>query len=268
MGNDTTAPWRGAPRPRGGSPTVAEEVSGALRQEGDRPSHLCHRRRRLPDGGHQPRGDRPCGNAALGKLIVLWDDNNISIDGAGLAVGHHRPAHALQGGRLAGAVLRRARPRGTSDSAIERAKSSKKPTLIACKTHIGFGAPTQAGHGEGAWVAAGRRGNLQVREIYELAPRPLRHPFGHQRLVGGRRRAGCRCEGRMADAVRQYAGIAQARDRPGLPLARPRRSSPPPPLLFSPPGTVRAFKKEASESMPKVATRKASRKRAGRGSTR
>jgi transketolase len=54
---------------------------GALRQEAGRPLHLRDRRRRLPAGRHQPRGDRPRGPFEAGRLIVLWDDNEISIDG-------------------------------------------------------------------------------------------------------------------------------------------------------------------------------------------
>ena len=53
-------------------------------------------------------------------------------------------------------------------AAIARAQKSDKPTLIACKTTIGFGAPTKAGtakaHGEalGADEIAGRQGEARI----------------------------------------------------------------------------------------------------------
>ncbi len=47
-----------------------------------RPPHLCHRRRRLPDGrGSARRRFRWPVITGCAKLIVLWDDNHISIDG-------------------------------------------------------------------------------------------------------------------------------------------------------------------------------------------
>ncbi|MET4805335.1 transketolase [Limibacillus sp. MBR-115] len=84
------------------------------------------------------------GHLKLNKLIVLFDDNGISIDGpvtltdtvdqpkrfeaAGwntLSVDGHDPKAVAQ--------------------AIEQAKGSDLPTMIACRTTIGFGAPTKAG---------------------------------------------------------------------------------------------------------------------------
>ncbi|MGB6230851.1 MAG: transketolase [Litorimonas sp.] len=84
------------------------------------------------------------GHLKLSRLIVLWDDNNITIDGpvslsdstdqkkrfeaSGwdvIKVDGHNPAQV--------------------ENALVRAKDSAKPTLIACKTTIGKNAPTKAG---------------------------------------------------------------------------------------------------------------------------
>jgi transketolase len=48
-----------------------------------RPPHLGLLRRRLPDGRHQPRGLFAGRRTEPGKLVVLYDDNGISIDGDG-----------------------------------------------------------------------------------------------------------------------------------------------------------------------------------------
>ncbi|WP_428406887.1 transketolase [Hyphococcus sp.] len=84
------------------------------------------------------------GHLKLRKLIVLWDDNNISIDGP---VSLSDSTDQLT--RFAASGWATARVDGHDpeaiSAAIEAAKASDKPTLIACRTVIGYGAPTKAG---------------------------------------------------------------------------------------------------------------------------
>jgi len=92
------------------------------------------------------------GHLKLGKLIVLWDDNSISIDGAtSLSVSDNE----LKRFEASGWNTTRVDGHDTAAvaAAIDKAKNdSSRPWLIACKTMIGFGAPTKAGkssaHGE------------------------------------------------------------------------------------------------------------------------
>jgi len=92
------------------------------------------------------------GHLRLGKLILLYDDNRISIDGSTdltftedrgarfEALGWHIQ-HVKDGNDV-----------DEVDKAIQRAKNDKRPSLLLCKTHIGFGLPskqdTEKAHGE------------------------------------------------------------------------------------------------------------------------
>ncbi len=84
------------------------------------------------------------GHLKLSKLIVLWDDNGITIDGA---VSLSDSTNQLT--RFEASGWNVARVDGHDMSAVEAAilaaKSSDKPTLIACKTIIGRGANKKAG---------------------------------------------------------------------------------------------------------------------------
>jgi transketolase len=105
------------------------------------------------------------GHLKLNKLIVLWDDNEICIDGAtSLSTSDDQ----LERFRASGWKALRVDghdPEAIS-VAIAEAQNSDRPTLIACKTVIGFGAPTKAGsektHGSplGAEEIAGARAKL------------------------------------------------------------------------------------------------------------
>jgi transketolase len=92
------------------------------------------------------------GHLKLGKLIYLYDDNHISIDGStDIAFTEDRLARfdsygwhtqKVEGGNDVEAI----------DAAIRKAQQDPRPSLIACRTHIGFGLPTRQdtskAHGE------------------------------------------------------------------------------------------------------------------------
>jgi transketolase len=84
------------------------------------------------------------GHLGLAKLIVLFDDNHISIDGStALSVSDNQLARFTACGWDAAAVD--GHDAAAIAAAIETAKASPRPSLIACRTTIGYGAPTKAG---------------------------------------------------------------------------------------------------------------------------
>ncbi len=92
------------------------------------------------------------GHLSLGRLIYLYDDNHISIDGStDLSFTEDRAARFLAYGWQ---VLRVEDGNDVEaiDKAIQQAKLEPRPTLIMCRTVIGFGAPNRQGtskaHGE------------------------------------------------------------------------------------------------------------------------
>ncbi|MBH0239390.1 transketolase [Methylobrevis albus] len=125
------------------------------------------------------------GHLGLSKLVVIFDDNGITIDG------HTSVSTSIDHvARFEASGWRAERIDGHDPAAIaaalERAKTSKKPTLIAAKTVIGYGAPTKAGshavHGaplggteiEGAreklgWSYAPFEIPAEVRDAWRLA---------------------------------------------------------------------------------------------------
>ena len=84
------------------------------------------------------------GHLGLKKLVVLYDDNQISIDGpTNLTISEdvlaRFKASNWNAERIDGHEFSQIR------SALSKAKQSEKPTLIACRTIIGFGSPKKGG---------------------------------------------------------------------------------------------------------------------------
>jgi len=105
------------------------------------------------------------GHLKLSRLIVLFDDNGISIDGpTSLAVSDDQATRfSAYGWHVQSAD---GHDPDAVAAAIEAAQADPRPSLIACRTVIGFGAPTKAGsektHGAplGAEEVAGARDKL------------------------------------------------------------------------------------------------------------
>jgi len=84
------------------------------------------------------------GHLRLNKLIVLFDDNGISIDGP---LSLSDSVDQIKRFEAAGWIATRidGHDPNAIAAAIETAKTFDRPTLIACRTTIGFGAPSKAG---------------------------------------------------------------------------------------------------------------------------
>lgn len=127
------------------------------------------------------------GHLKLNKLTVLWDDNNISIDGS-----IELSDSTDQAMRFKACGWKVIKVDGHDPvkvaSALRRAKKSDQPTMIACKTQIGRFAPTKAGtnkaHGSplgeeeiaGVRAAMGwEHGPFEIPDdVYKLWKRPGR----------------------------------------------------------------------------------------------
>ncbi|MGA2045189.1 MAG: transketolase [Roseiarcus sp.] len=186
------------------------------------------------------------GHAKLAKLIVLYDDNGISIDGkTSLSdsvdqIGRFRSADwnaALIDGHDQAAVLRE----------LVKAKAADRPSLIACKTTIGFGAPTRAGtakaHGEalGAAEIAGARLALHWPWEPFVVPDDI---FAAWRAVGAK----------GAAPHARWRALFDA--RPAAQRAEfERRLRGDLPAGFD--ATIDAYKRKLAQEKPEIATRKA-----------
>jgi transketolase len=84
------------------------------------------------------------GHLKLNKLIVLFDDNGISIDGPLSLSDSVDQVKRFEAAGWAASRIDGHDPAAIL-AAIEKARMSDRPTMIACKTTIGYGAPTKAG---------------------------------------------------------------------------------------------------------------------------
>ena len=115
------------------------------------------------------------GHLKLSKLIVLWDDNQISIDGS-----TNLSNSANQISRFKAAGWHTQSIDGHNyleiETAIANAKKSKKPSLIACKTKIGFGAPNLAGTSKTHGAPLGSEEIVATRKALGWQHKPFEVP--------------------------------------------------------------------------------------------
>ncbi|AWX94457.1 transketolase [Paracoccus mutanolyticus] len=185
------------------------------------------------------------GHQRLGRLIVLWDDNGITIDGhTDLATATDQKARFAASGWHVQAVD--GHDREAVATAIEAARADDRPSMIACKTVIGFGAPGKQGshdvHGAplGAEeIAAARKGFGWAHEPFVLPPQII----DSWRAVAAR---GAKARSAWLDrlaASPHEAGFAATLAAPDAARLRAR---------------IGDYCRGLTETRPKVATRKAS----------
>ncbi|MBP1859014.1 transketolase [Rhizobium herbae] len=187
------------------------------------------------------------GHLKLNKLVLFWDDNNITIDGA-VSLSDSTDQIA----RFQAVHWNTIRVDGHNPdeiaAAIEAAQTSDRPTFIACKTVIGFGAPNKQGthkvHGSplGAEeIAATRKALNWEAEAFTVPSDVLdawrevgTHSVGKRKEWEGR--LASTEAGKKSEFTRRFAGALPG----GLDAA------------------IDVYKKKLADAPPTVATRKAS----------
>jgi transketolase len=116
------------------------------------------------------------GHLKLGKLTAFWDNNSISIDGAtSLAESDDQPARF----RAANWHVQEIDGHDTDAiraAIIEAHKITDRPSMIACKTIIGFGFPTKAGTQKAHSDAPGEDEIAGARQILGWTSPPFEIP--------------------------------------------------------------------------------------------
>jgi len=115
------------------------------------------------------------GHLRLNKLIVLWDDNNISIDGPIDISASTDQIARFKASQWNTIAVDGHNPKKVAN-ALRRAQKSDKPTLIACKTTIAKGAPTKAGTSKAHGAPLGDEEIAGVRKALDWPYAPFEVP--------------------------------------------------------------------------------------------
>jgi transketolase len=183
----------------------------------------------------------------LNKMIVLYDDNGISIDGP---TSISDSVDQIKRFKSAGwaAELIDGQDQAAIAAAITRAQKSNKPSLIACKTTIGYGAPTKAGTAKAHGEALGAEELKGAKEKLGISLEPFSVPDD---VLKAWREAGSR----GAPARLEWeARFAELGPRKRAEFERRLRHERPASLAKA----IRDFKKKLLESPLNIATRKSS----------
>lgn len=187
------------------------------------------------------------GHWKLNKMIVLYDDNGISIDGP---TSISDSVDQVKRFKAAGWAAEKidGHDQAAIAAAITRAQKSNKPTLIACRTTIGFGAPHKAGTAKAHGEALGADELKAAKENLGIALEPFSVPDD---VLKAWRAAGSR-----GAAARQEweARLGELGSRKRAEFERRLRHERPAALAKA----VRAYKKELLEKPMIAATRKSS----------
>ena len=187
------------------------------------------------------------GHWKLNKMIVLYDDNGISIDGPTSIADSVDQVKRFKSAGWAAELIDGQDPKAIA-AAITRAQKSNKPSLIACKTTIGYGAPTRAGTAKAHGEALGADELKGAKEKLGISLEPFSVPDD---VLQAWRTAGSR----GAAARQEWEGrFAELGNRKRAEFERRMRHERPASLAKA----LRAHKKALLETPQNIATRKSS----------
>ncbi len=187
------------------------------------------------------------GHWRLNKMIVLYDDNGISIDGPTSISDSVDQVKRFKSAGWAAERIDGHDPKAIA-AAIARAQKSGKPSLIACKTTIGFGAPTRAGTAKAHGEALGADELKGAKEKLGISLDPFSVPDD---VLKAWREAGSRGAAAHKSWDEQFAQLGT---RKRAEFERRMRHERPQSLAKA----LRAHKKALLETPLNVATRKSS----------
>jgi transketolase len=187
------------------------------------------------------------GHLKLNRLVVIWDDNGISIDGKVSITDSTDQLERFQASGWATVAIDGHDPEAIA-SALNAARESDRPTLIAAKTTIGFGAPNKGGTEKVHGAPLGAEELAATRKALGWAHEPFDVPSD---ILDAWRIAGLRSgqtrkdwEKRLAETDAEKRGEFERRLRGDLPSG------------FA--DAMSALKKQIATDRPTMATRKAS----------
>src|SRR6266404_1719904 len=188
------------------------------------------------------------GHLGLGRLIVLYDDNGISIDGpTSLSTSEdHKKRFAAAGWHVQAVD-------GLDQDAVTRAirkarNVADKPSMIACKTIIGYGAPTKAGTAATHGSALGKDEVAGAREKLGWTAPPFEIP---EPIFTAWRKIGAKGKSQRRKWIKRHAAMAEG-DR--AEFDRGQKGDIPPAVNEA----IGAFKAKMETEKPSWATRKSS----------
>ncbi|WP_417687043.1 transketolase [Roseibium sp.] len=187
------------------------------------------------------------GHLKLNKLIVIWDDNGISIDGA-VSITDSTDQIARFAASGWNTISIDGHDPAAIASAIRQAQASDSPTLIAAKTTIGFGSPKKAGTNGVHGSPLGADEVAATRVALNWSHEPFEVPSD---ILDAWRIAGLRSAHAHKDWEKRFAA-KDAETRAEF----ERRNRGDLPAGFE--AAVQAYKKQLAEDKPTMATRKAS----------
>ena len=187
------------------------------------------------------------GHLKLNRLIVLFDDNGISIDGPLSLADSVDQVKRFEAAGWAASRIDGHDPQAIAQ-ALAAAQQSDRPTMIACRTTIGFGAPTKAGKASSHGSPLGADEIKGAREKLGWTHAPFEIPadiLGWWRAAGQRSKAARKAwDERLAALPLEQRGEFARRHNGDLP--------------FTLADAVRGAKEKLSQEPKDIATRVAS----------